>query len=208
MADKEWSLPAHPSSFPDRPLTILSPCSAVRGHREFTPSVAHGDSHPDPPCREAEGKISRPKRNAGRFPGDQSQNHTASARTRSLTIEQSSECPKASTCKVTDDFPDTREFERKLEQQVRKSCSHCRDCHIIPTEFVLRPAPYLAETMVEPSLPTSRVGAAAVPDSNAADDLFKCLTLAPPFLTPPSRETSRPPGGFPLRALGLEAHLV
>ena len=60
----------------------------------------------------------------------------------------------------------TREnLKRKLEQQVRKSCSHCQDCCIIPAEFVLRPAPYLAETMVEPSLPPSRVGAAAVPDS-------------------------------------------
>ena len=27
---REWSLPAHPSWFPDRPSTILSPCSTVR----------------------------------------------------------------------------------------------------------------------------------------------------------------------------------
>ena len=65
--------------------------------------------------------------------------------------------------------------------------------------------------MVEPSLPPSRVGAATVPDSillTRQPILLKCLALAPPSLTLLSRETSRPSGGFPLRALGSEALLI
>ena len=59
-----------PSSYLDRPLTILSPCSAVRGHREFPPSAVPGNSHSHPPCRAAEEKTPRSKRHGGRLPGD------------------------------------------------------------------------------------------------------------------------------------------
>ena len=95
---RDWSHPAHPSWFPDRPSTILSPCSAVRRHHQLPSSVAHGNSHPDPSCREAEGKIPRPKRLAGGVPGDKPQNYTARTPTRSLTIGPSRERPKASSC--------------------------------------------------------------------------------------------------------------
>ena len=64
--------------------------------------------------------------------------------------------------------------------------------------------------MVEPSLPPSRVGAAAVPDSIFLTRQMiplRGLALAPPSLTLLSQGTSRPPGGFPWRALGSVALL-
>ena len=91
VGQREWSLP-------DRPSTILSPCSTVRRQRELQSSVAHGDSHPDPSCREAEGKIPRPKRLAGGIPGDRPQNKTTRTLTRSLTIRPYPERPEASSC--------------------------------------------------------------------------------------------------------------
>ena len=75
--------------------------------------------------------------------------------------------PPAKNSIVTEDWSTADNLTReKLEQQVRQSCSHCRDCRVIPADFGLAPAPYLTETMVEPSLSSSRVGAAAVPDFN------------------------------------------
>ena len=64
--------------------------------------------------------------------------------------------------------------------------------------------------MVEPSLPSSRVGTAAIPDSILLTQQMipsRCLALAPPSLTLLSRGMSRPPGGFPWQALGSEALL-
>ena len=116
-------------------------------------------------------RIHLAERQRERFRG-QSETPVASQVNNHRTISRAqvgSRAPAAKNSTVTEDWSTadspTREKE-KLEQQVRQSCSHCRDCRVIPADFVLRPAPYLTETMVEPSLPSSRVGAAAVPDSN------------------------------------------
>ena len=66
--------------------------------------------------------------------------------------------------------------------------------------------------MVESSFSPFRVGAAAIPDSIMITRQkmipWRCLTLTPPFLNPPSLETLHPPGGSLWWAPGPAALLV
>ena len=157
-----WSLPAYFSR--DRTVviprpTILGPYSAVRGQRQLAPSVALvGDI-----------RIHLAERQRERRRG-QSETLVASQVINDRTISRAQVGPRAPAAKnsmVTEDWSTAHSLtQEKLEQQLRQSCSHCWDCRVIPADFVLQPAPYLTVTMVEPSLPSSRVRAAAVPDSN------------------------------------------
>ena len=118
-----------PSSYLDRPSQVHVPLSADIVNSHPTSSLAiHICIHP------AERQRERPRGQKDTPGASQVINHRIISR-----APIGPQLPKTAWSPIDRSRADilTREnLKRKLEQQVRQSCSHCRDCFPIPAELV------------------------------------------------------------------------